>query len=135
MRHGLAKADAGINRDACARNAKRFKCCHAVAQKARHFQHHISVVSLRLHVARISARHMHQHDRRLVACKEIHRRGIMAQRGHVIDDFSAGFQGGLHGRGMARINADRRCLGQFTHHRNDAGDFLIRENRLRAWAG
>ena len=132
---GLAEAEARIDGDARARDARGLAGGDAASQEAAHLGHHVPVAGRILHRAGL-ALHVHQADGGIAAGDRLDgaRRG---ERGDVVHERSAGGDRAAHHGGLPRIDRDgnRKRGGEALDHRQDAPQFLVLVDRRGAGPG
>src|SRR5579885_572215 len=132
LRHALAEADAGIERDALLFDAGCLASHSALEQEQAYFLDDIRITRPGERVLRQSAA-MHQHDIAATLRDQCWHRGIVAQCRNVVDDPGAGIQCSPRHRGAARVDRDHGVLlGEARDDWEDPAKLFLDRRRSRA---
>src|SRR6185295_12979162 len=127
----LAEAEARVDRDSIARDARLLQRARALEQEPRDLGHHVVVAGLLLHRAG-RALHVHHHHCRLRVRDRIDRT-LTAQSVHIVHHGAAGSDRRAHDVGLHRVHRDRDTfLRERFHHRNHPAHFFLDRDGLRA---
>src|SRR6185295_2534950 len=127
----LAEAEARVDRDSIARDARLLQRARALEQEPRDLGHHVVVAGLLLHRAG-RALHVHHHHCRLRVRDRIDRT-LTAQSVHIVHHGAAGSDRRAHDVGLHRVHRDRDTfLRERFHHRNHPAHFFLDGDGLRA---
>jgi hypothetical protein len=136
MRLRLAEADAGIDDDAPARDAKGDERLDPLPEPVKDIERHIVVARITLHGLGAALR-VHDADRQGVFGGKGGESGIKGEASHIVDEVGTDARGLLRHGGLAGVDGDgRRDFGaDGGDHRRGAADFVIDLDRGGPRAG
>lgn len=134
VREILGEAEAGVERNALARDARRLERAGPRDEEVAHLRHHVCVARLGLHRLR-RAHHVHDAEAHAGARHGLHG-ARRAEPRDVVHHRAAGVDGLPHHAGLHRVHGDGDPLArQRAHHRDHAGGLLFLGHRRRARPG